>query len=113
MVQIILVALVLVIAVPIVLNSMTDFDSKQKWYVYAFLGVIISLMVFYQLVKEGEGNRNREVVLAFSQGKEVACKETVVTNKDFNYVSGTLSFVAKEGGKYNGVLFSVEECMVK
>lgn len=95
---------------PLALNLLTSLDTRQKLYVYAGVAALLLLVWLYETQVTSQEGHNRDVVLAFTQGQTVLCKGQSVSAKEYNYVSGTLSFVGKNDSPAKGRLYRVEEC---
>jgi hypothetical protein len=78
------------------------------------LGVasLLFLIIGYSMLQNRSESKNIEVLLAYNQNRAITCKDVALTNKEFNYVSGTLSFVGKDSSSYRGLVLSIEDCKI-
>lgn len=113
MLQAVLLAILIFLLMVIIVEKFTELEKKEKLFVYGFILLLIIAIVVYQINNNELEKRNREVILAFEQGKIIECAKKEITKKDFNFVSGTYTFVAKESSPYVGVIYKVEECKIK
>jgi len=84
-------------------------DKNKKNILLAGLSLILLIVGYSMLQNKSKGN-NLEKLLAFNNSKTLICKDIKVDIKNFNYVNGTLSFVAKKNSKYKGLTIAIEEC---
>lgn len=91
------------------LNLLTNLSKQDKLKVlYLFISITIIAGV-YEFFQDKSGDKNREVILKFMHGDTIVCKNVEVNNSNFNFVSGTLTFVGKKSDNKNLIL-QVEEC---
>ncbi len=111
----ILLFLLLVLAVLVVFVSTRDSLTKNSkiYLILSFILIVVLGWIFnYYSSKTAE--HNREIVLAYEQGKPIECQGYSVNSKDFVYVSGTLSFVAKDNKtELKGVVLDISTCNKK
>jgi hypothetical protein len=109
--QVVYLLIVLFIAFWIITHSNPSFSTKKKIVVSVLFLALISLVVFYEnkVVKEGINNRN--IINAFNQDRNITCKATIVNKSKFDFMSGSLSFIAnKNNTKQQGLVVPVESC---
>ncbi|BCD67744.1 hypothetical protein [Nitratiruptor sp. YY09-18] len=93
----------------------TSFTSRIKYFILAglFLGwLAIFLYTYWQDQKRIYRDK---IYYEFIHGKELMCKnpfgkEVRVKKQNFNFVSGTLVFMGKEGTPYEGLVVSIDRC---
>ena len=110
-----LVFLVAIVLVFFVLGFMflSKFNASSKRNLILGIASLIFLIAGYTMMQDKSENQNLQMLISYNQGKILLCKEVEVSNKDFNYVSGTLSFVAKESSMYKGITLQLEDCKLK
>lgn len=65
--------------------------------------------VFYELNLKSKKRQYEKLLLAFSNSKELICKENVVSKDKFNYDYGTKSFIIKDKS-VKLLIFNIKEC---
>lgn len=110
-----LVFLVAIVLVFFVLGFMflSKFNASSRRNLILGIVSLVLLITGYTMMQDKSENKNLNVLISYNQSNVIICKEIEVTNKDFNYVSGTLSFVAKESSKYKGITLQLEDCQLK
>lgn len=68
-------------------------------------------VVFYELNLKHKERQYEKLLLAFSNSKELICKENVVTKDKFNYDYGTKSFIIKDKS-VKLLIFNIKECVL-
>ncbi len=93
----------------------TDMAQKLKYTILASLLLGWSLVAIYSYYQ----NKKRIVIdrlyYEYNQGQVLKCKDPFgeivkVDKRHFNFVSGTLVFVGKEGTKFEGLVVPIESC---
>lgn len=112
--QIILFLLFVLLVISLFTIQREEFSLKTKIIVILTLIVIISLASWYELGQDSEAEITRDNVNAFLQGKTLTCKDVAVSKEEFDYVSGTQTFVPKrENKKYQGIVLEAIKCEVQ
>ena len=87
-------------------------SKKIKIILSVFIGLLIGLGWLYELNSSQKSQNNREVLSAFKQGKIITCND--VSNKEFIYVSGTLSFIPNDTNQnHKGLVIDIVTCKLK
>lgn len=104
--------LLLFLAILIIFVSQKDtLDKSVKIYIIASLVLVVVLGWAYTFYNQRNAKNDREIINAYEQGKTLICGDYKVNNKNFIYVSGTLSFIAKENRKdLKGVVLDISTC---
>ncbi|NOX16625.1 MAG: hypothetical protein GXP61_11510 [Epsilonproteobacteria bacterium] len=104
--------LLLVLAVLVIFVSKKNSVSKSvKIYMTISLVFIFLTGWLFTAYNQKNAQRDRDIINAFEQGKILTCQEYKVNNSDFIFVSGTLSFVAKQSAKnLKGVVIDISTC---
>ncbi len=107
--------LLLVAAVAVLFFSKRDTLSKEsKIYMVLSLVAIFFMGWAFNAYSNKIAQQNREIILAYEQGKDIICQGYTVNQEDFIYVSGTLSFVSKDKKReLKGLVFDISKCKVK
>ena len=92
---------------------LSKFAASNRRNIILGIASLILLMYGYNMLQDKSESQNLQMLISYNQGKPLKCKEIEVTNQDFNYVSGTLSFVAKESSMYKGITLQLEDCKAK
>ena len=72
------------------------------------------LLIFgYTLLQDRKRELHEKLLFAFNHGKNLICKDVTVDKTNFNFVSGTLVFVWKEGREFEGLVIPIDECEVR
>jgi len=110
-VQIIL-FLLLVLAVLLMFVSKKDtLEKTTKIYIILSLVLVFLVGWLYTVYNQSIAKNDRAVINAYEQGKTITCGNYKVNINSFIFVSGTLSFVAKENKKeLKGVVIDISTC---
>lgn len=109
----ILVLALILLLLPLLLNLMTELTREQKRIIYIVFFIFIVLAGVYEYFKDSSGDDNRLKVIAFTQGKTLLCQGNEVNQKEFNFVSGTLTLNGKPDSQYKGILYKISECQIQ
>ena len=96
----------------------TDMTKKLKYTILSALllgWVLVAVYSYYQHQKRLFIDK---LYYEYSHGKKLLCKtpfgqRVVVDNKNFNFISGTLVFMGKEGSKFEGLVVPIDSCTVR
>lgn len=89
-------------------------SKKSKIIVVLIVAHIIGFGWLYEFRTSHQSQYNRDILSAFKQGKSLTCKEIEVNNKQFIYVSGTLSFMPNETNtEHKGLVIDIATCKLK
>jgi protein-S-isoprenylcysteine O-methyltransferase Ste14 len=104
--------LLLILAVLLVFVSKKDSLAKTtKIYIIISLVLVFLVGWLYTAYNQSVAKNDRAVINAFEQGKTITCGNYKVNINSFIFISGTLSFVAKEDNKeYKGVVIDISTC---
>ena len=101
--------------IAIVIYFFTELTSRIKYFILAGLLLgWIAIFVYSYLQNQKRIKRDR-IYYEYLHDKNITCidpfgKKVVVNKKSFNFVSGTLVFMGKEGSKYEGLVVSIDSC---
>ncbi|MBP6324847.1 MAG: hypothetical protein KBE79_00045 [Sulfurospirillum sp.] len=89
-------------------------SKKSKIILFVSVGILIAFGWLYELNSSQKSQNNREVLSAFKQGKIITCNDIDVSNKEFIYVSGTLSFMPNDTNQnHKGLVIDIVTCKLK
>jgi hypothetical protein len=91
--------------------SSKDGSGSRKNLLLGVASLLLLILGYSMLQDKGE-SKNLEILLSFNQDKTIVCRDIKVNNAEFNYVSGTLSFVAKDSSQHKGLTLPIEECKI-
>lgn len=112
--QIILFLILVIALVALFANNSAQMDKQTKIYITLGAFVLFGLMYFYESSKNNTEEYSRQIVSAFTQGKELLCDARIVSNKDFIYVSGTNTFMPRDGKmELQGIIIEVATCTLQ
>jgi len=111
--QILLFLIFILLVLLVMVSKKNSFSKNQKIIVTSVVTLFAISIYFYESSIENDAQYNREMVNAFRQGKNLTCKEFSVDNKKFIYISGTQTFIPKDGETtLEGVIVRVSTCKV-
>ena len=104
--------LLLVLAVLLAVASRKDSLAKTtKIYIVISLVLVFAVGWLFTTYNQNVAEHDRGIVNAYKQGKTLTCGDYKVDINSFLFVSGTLSFVAKEDKKeLKGVVIDISTC---
>ncbi|MCF6173084.1 MAG: hypothetical protein L3J44_04785 [Campylobacteraceae bacterium] len=104
--------LLFILAILIAFMSKKNSVSKSvKIYMIVALVLIFLIGWLFTVYNQKNAQRDTEIINAFEQGKTLVCQSYKVNSNDFIFVSGTLSFVAKQSKKdLKGVIIDISTC---
>ncbi len=109
--QIVLFLLLILAILVIFVSKKESLSNRTKIYIVVSLSVVIVAGWLYTTYNQKTALNEREIINAFEQGKTLTCGNQKVNNTNFIFVSGTLSFVAKESAKeLKGVVIDISIC---
>ncbi|MDE6886739.1 MAG: hypothetical protein K2P17_06855 [Helicobacteraceae bacterium] len=86
--------------------------TKKNGIILGFIFIIIlALIIIYTTLQDRNNKKQIDLIFSFNQGKELQCGDLIVQNKNFNFISGTLSFVGKKKTKFEDKIIPIEECL--
>ncbi len=109
--QIILFLLLILAVLLIFVSKKESLTTSVKIYIILSLVLIFFAGWLYTLYNQKTAQNEREIINAYEQGKTITCGDYKVSSNNFIFVSGTLSFVAKENRKdLKGVVVDISTC---
>ncbi len=104
--------LLLILAVLIILVSKKERLQKSiKIYIIISLALVFIAGWLYTNYNQRVAQNQRDIINAYEQGETLTCGRYRVNSNDFVFVSGTLSFVAKDNiKKLKGVVIDISTC---
>lgn len=105
MIQFILIAILVIVLIIVGLNLFTNLKKSDKIKIVAGFGVFVIIATIFEVSQKS----NHDVALRFEQGKTLKCKEIDVNSSEFNFVSGTLTFIGKKE-QNRGLMFELKDC---
>lgn len=109
----ILTLLAIILLVPVLLRMFTTLDTTHRRYVYFSLIAVSALIVVLQHFNAQDDSKRQDLIVAFNQGAELICDTRTVSNKAYEFISGTMTFNARIGSSVEGFSFKVRDCRVK
>ena len=111
--QIVLFLLLILAILVIFVSKKESLSNSMKISIVVSLSVVIGVGWLYTAYNQKTALGEREIINAFEQGKTLTCGKQKVNNTNFIFVSGTLSFVAKESVKeLKGVVIDISTCKI-
>ncbi|NLC27625.1 MAG: hypothetical protein GX780_02505 [Campylobacteraceae bacterium] len=109
--QVIAFLILMLIFIAILSIDKDSLDPKIKWTSVAIILGIVLIAVGYEYISSKKGANKRELVVHFTQGGSLMCKDVKVDIERFNYENGTESFIAKkEFQNMRGTVISLDDC---
>ncbi len=109
--QIVLFLLLLLAVLVIIVSKKESLSNSTKISIIVSLTLVIVAGWLYTVYNQKSAQNDRDIINAYEQGKTLNCGDYEVNNKNFIFVSGTLSFVAKESVKeLKGVVVDISTC---
>lgn len=107
--------LILILLVLLVVVAKKDSMSKNtKIMIFVVVAVFSLIIYIYESLLDNNAQHNREIVNAYKQGKVLECGDYKVDKTNFLYVSGTQTFVPKNGvTTLEGIIIRVSTCKLK
>ncbi len=110
----IILGLIFIVILAILLSQSQLLTARGKTVVFTLFMMVIASAILYEFMFSKTEQQNRTLINAFNQGKTIICKETIVTQENYNLERGTLSFMAKATKKnITGTIYSIEDCSIK
>jgi hypothetical protein len=91
-------------------NLLTKIRKQEKYNILISSIVVLSFLAYYTHLQNLDRKSNFDMIVSFNQDKTLYCNDINITNKEFNYVSGTSSFIGKRDTKYYGITLQLEDC---
>ena len=115
MIRLILFILVVVIFVILFSSKTKTLSKKAKIGLVSVLGLLLVFGYIHEVQTYQQNQKNQETISAFQQGKTLLCEEGIeISQKDFIYISGTLSFVPNNANTKNkGLVLDLSGCHAK
>jgi hypothetical protein len=105
-----IVGLIILVLLFTVMHFFTEINAKQKIItIVIFASFILGAYLFNQNT-ETRRVHLQEVLIEFTNGKEILCEDMKVNNSLFSYSSGTQTFIGLKDKKMNGRLISLDKC---
>lgn len=88
--------------------------AKRDKIIGAVILLILAVAaVIYETASEDSTQRNMLTIEAFRNGKILDCKNSPVSKENYNYISGTNTFVGKPNSEVNMQRYQVGDCRIK
>ena len=115
MIRLILFIIIVVIFVILFSSKTKTLSKKAKIGLVSMLVLLLAVGYIHEVQNYQQNQKNQETISAFRQGKILLCEEDIeISQKDFIYISGTLSFVPNNTNTKNkGLVLELSECRVK
>lgn len=111
--QIVLFLLFILLIISLFAIKKDELSTKAKIGIIASLTFIVILASWFEFSQDNEAEVTREKVNAFLQGKTLKCEGIEVSKKEFDYVSGTQTFVPlRSNTKSKGLILEAQKCKV-
>jgi len=109
--QIVLFLLLVLALLMIFVSKKETLSNSTKISIIASLSVVFIAGWLYTTYNQKSAKTDRDIINAFEQGKTLVCGNYEVNSQNFIFVSGTLSFVAKDNvKKLKGVVIDISTC---
>lgn len=100
----------LLILLFVVLHLFTEITLKQKIGAVFIVALLISGAYWFNLSSEKRRIHLEEVLLNYTQGKNISCNGIDVNNSVFSYSSGTQTFIGLKNTTMYGRIISLDQC---
>lgn len=107
--------IVLALAFLLIFFVLKDFgviSKKQTLIVISILVILAIIIGIYSYFQSKSDKNDMILQLAFLQGKSLECDNVIVNKENFNFVSGTLSFIGKKNSAMNNMIIPLSGCKV-
>ncbi len=91
----------------------TELTKRLKMAIVLSLVLGWFLIFVYSLYQDGKRKKHEVLLFNFRHGKNLICNKVKVSKKEFNFISGTLVFVGKEGSEVEGLVVPLDRCEVE
>lgn len=109
--KITLIALIsIIIGLFLYFNLRGKLDKKKGVILGVLCAVCVVIVLIYTLLLDKKNRVDAEIIAAFHRGETIQCGEIAVSNADFTFTNGTLSFTGKVGSKHQHTIIAIEEC---
>lgn len=95
----------------LLLLMLPQVSKKDKIRAFILFVLLIVVAYFFESSTKGDMQRMFSVIEAFKNGKTIECKGVKISNKDFNFVSGTNTFLGRHDSNYSMQRFQADECV--
>jgi len=101
-----------------VVHYFTDFGKRVKYSILIALALGWLAIAAYSYYQNQKRIYHDMLYYHYKQGETLVCKapfgaEVEVDRTRFDFISGTLVFVGREGTPYEGLVVPLEECRLK
>lgn len=86
-------------------------SKKDKIRAFVVFIVLIVAASFYEMRKEDSSEKMFMTIEAFKNGRTVDCNGVEISNKHFNFVSGTNTFLGRDDSNYSMQRYQVKDCI--
>ncbi|SMC09979.1 hypothetical protein [Nitratiruptor tergarcus] len=98
-----------------VIYFFTELTSRIKYFILAGLLVGWAAIFAYSYFQNKKRIERDKIYYEYLHDKYITCidpfgKKVIVNKQNFNFVSGTLVFMGKEGSRYEGLVISIDKC---
>ena len=102
----------------VVLYFFTEFTNRVKYFVLIALALGWLAIFFYSYHQKQRRVFRDYIYYQYLHDKNLTCidpfgTKVIVNKENFNFVSGTLVFVGKDGSRYEGLVVSIDNCKEK
>ena len=94
----------------IVIGKQKDLSRALRGFVITMLVLAVSLATFYEYSISQAESAIRPTITAFKQGKELKCKDQIISTKNYSFEPGTSTFQPLLN--VVGETYSVSECQL-
>lgn len=109
--KITLIALIsIIVGLFLYFNLRGKLDKKKGVILGVLCAVCVVIVLIYTLLLDKKNRVDAEIIAAFHRGEVIQCGEIAVSNADFTFTNGTLSFTGKVGSKHQHTIIAIEEC---
>lgn len=108
--------LFIIILVSVLLGSILyfifrgKFNIKNRIIISLFSIIIFIIIGIYTFMQDADNKKDADIIASFSRGEEIKCGDLIVSQKDFIFISGTLSFVGKKDTDSFGKIIQIDKC---
>jgi len=92
-------------------TNLSKIAQRKIIFIVVSIMILVSLYEFLIVSKEHE---DFTLINSFYQNKSLICHGVEINSTNFNFVTGTMTFVAKkENSQYKNIIFKLSECKAK
>jgi hypothetical protein len=107
--NLIFILIVIFVVVFLFIHLFTNLSKQGKLKVFYIFSFIFIAVLAYEIFESENSDKNREVILKFIHKESIYCKGKEINSTNFNFVSGTLTFVGKNSNNKD-IIIDVKEC---